>query len=186
MQVPPSCTKRSAETLKMPRQGLQRETWRKMLMFLTVPEWLPGCKSQLCPRTVALLGPLLFFPPASSIQVYTPHLCPLPCQPGALQLCHPFYPRYLWSMTFKLPSPEGLQGCASSLHRACHCLVPGPLPHCIFCILKVWPSCSAFLFFPSPHLSSDNNLNCITTRQLGFLNIQGDRGNFHDDRCKVA
>ena len=41
MQVPPSCTKRSAETLKMPRQGLQRETWRKMLMFLAAPR--PSC-----------------------------------------------------------------------------------------------------------------------------------------------
>ncbi|KAM7335751.1 hypothetical protein ACRRTK_004244 [Alexandromys fortis] len=89
MQVPLSCTKRSAETLKMPIQGLQRETWRKMLMFLAVPEWLPGCKAQLCPRTVALLGPLLFFPPASTIPVHTPHLCPLPCQPAMTSELYP-------------------------------------------------------------------------------------------------
>lgn len=80
-------------------------------------------------------------------------LCPLPSA-----RCMPILPPIssqapLLHGLGALPSPKGPQGCASSMHGACHCLAPGPLPHCTSCSLLAWLSCCT-LPFTSPHLSS--------------------------------
>ena len=42
---------------------------------------LPGYKVLLCPRTVGLLGPLLFSPTARTVLIHRPHFCPLSSAP---------------------------------------------------------------------------------------------------------
>lgn len=186
-KVPPSCPKRSAETLKMPQNRACRgRHGGKCICSRLLLGGSLAVRPSRALRLWHFLGHCCFFPPAHTISIHTPFLCHLPSQPGARQLCHPLYPRYLWSMKPELPSPAGPQGCASSLYRAFHCLVPGPLPHCVFCSLKAWLSCRALSFFlPTFKLWQQFKLcdNNQTTRLPGY---PGDRGNFLDDRDRVS
>lgn len=82
-KVPPSCPKRSAETLKMPqnRACKGRHGGKCIRSRLLLGGSLAVRPSRAL--RLALFGPLLFFPPAHTISIHTPYLCPLPSQPGA-------------------------------------------------------------------------------------------------------
>lgn len=106
-----------------------------------------------CKQSIPYAQTCRFLPPARTVSIHTPCLCP---QQGACQLCDPFHPRYICSMALdtvkalpELPSLERSQSCASSLDEACHPLAPSLLPHCISCSLRVLLFCTPF--YP-PHI----------------------------------